>query len=76
MLLAQGHRPVLLLLRGRSVTATGTFLVLLGEVVVVETHVRDVVRADVEEHEFFVQEGILGEGFGESEDQAKEVQGA
>lgn len=50
MLLAERHRPLLRVTRP-----------CLREVLVVESHERDVVRADVEQHQFVLQEGVLGE---------------
>ena len=52
VLLAQRHRPLLRVTRPRCC---------LREVLVVESHERDVVGADVEQHQFVLQEGVLGE---------------
>lgn len=53
VLLAKRHRTMLGVTRGKAV--------LLRKVLVVEAHERDVVGADVEKHEFLVEEGVFGE---------------
>jgi len=50
VLLAERHRPLLRVTRP-----------CLREVLVEESHKRDVVSADVEQHQFVLQEGVLGE---------------
>jgi ABC-type taurine transport system ATPase subunit len=57
VLLAEGHRPVLRVTHGGRQAA----VLLLREVLVIEAHEGDIVGADVEEHQFILEESVFRE---------------
>lgn len=70
VLLAEGHRPLL----GLKGLHGGGKLLFLRKVFVVQSDEGDIVRADVEEHELILQEGVLREFVRQVEEEPQEVQ--